>query len=244
MAHSCQDNSLVSFSALVVLSSSPPFHTLLPNTQLFPPIFLLPPIHPNTAPCCNMLVQQPSSPHGVTLLNHSAWAHFLADYPDKNFVSSLLQIIEFGANIGFRGVQTAQPSKNLKSALQSLDFVQSSIDNLLANNYAHGPFKSPPLDQFCCSPLGVVFCKWSTSKPCLINHLSWPPGSSVNDGIPDSEASISYDACECAIRNLILASDMIEKEARVQLGEFEINTKINLLLIFPSLVQVRASWKV
>jgi hypothetical protein len=34
---------------------------------------------------------------------------------------------------------------------------------------------------------------------------------------------------------------MIKKEARVQLGDFEINTKINLLLISPSLVQVRAS---
>ena len=41
-------------------------------------------------------------------------------------------------------------------------------------------------------------------KPCLISHLSWPPGSSVNDGIPDSEVSISYDAFDCAVKDLIL----------------------------------------
>jgi hypothetical protein len=69
----------------------------------------------------------------------------------------------------------------------------------------HGPFPSPPLDQFHCSPLGVVFRKRSISKPCLINHLSWPPSLSVNNGIPDSEASISYDAFECVVQDLVSA---------------------------------------
>ena len=93
-------------------------------------------------------------------------------------------------NIGFHGIQYPRTLN------------QSSIDTLLASNHAHGPFTSP-LDNFCCPPLGVVFCKWSVSKPCLINHLSWLPGSSVNDGILDSEASISYDAFDCAIKDLI-----------------------------------------
>jgi hypothetical protein len=39
----------------------------------------------------------------------------------------------------------------------------------------------------------------------LINHLSWPPGSSVNIGIPDAGASISYDAFDCAVKDLISA---------------------------------------
>jgi Reverse transcriptase (RNA-dependent DNA polymerase) len=37
----------------------------------------------------------------------------------------------------------------------------------------------------------------------LINHLLWPPGSSVNNGIPDAEASISYDAFDCAVKDLV-----------------------------------------
>ena len=37
----------------------------------------------------------------------------------------------------------------------------------------------------------------------VINHLSWPHNSSVNDGIPDSEAQISYDLFERAIHDLV-----------------------------------------
>ena len=203
MARSCQPQPKVLIS--VSETSSPSLSISLPNAQLFPPIFPLPPARPNTAPRCNVVVQQVSTPHVITPLVHDAWAHFLKDYPDKEFVSSLLHIIKFGAKIGFQGVQAARMSKNLKSALQSPDFIQSSINTLLANKHAHGPFLSPPLDNFRCSPLGVVFRKRSLSKPRLINHLSWPPGSSVNDGILDSEASISYDAFDCAVKDLVSA---------------------------------------
>lgn len=47
------------------------------------------------------------SPHVITLLIHDAWAHFLGDYPDKDFVLALLHIIKFGANIGFQGAPAA-----------------------------------------------------------------------------------------------------------------------------------------
>jgi hypothetical protein len=77
----------------------------------------------NTTLHCNAVVQHTFSPHVISPLNHDAWAHFLADYPDKEFVSSILQIIKFGANIGFQGVLATQPLKNLKSALQSLDLI-------------------------------------------------------------------------------------------------------------------------
>src|ERR1700734_1975501 len=204
MARSCQPQPLLN-SVLVTSTPSVYSPVLLPNAPIFPPIFPSPPAHPNTAPHCNTIVHHNSSPHVNTPLNHDAWAHFLSDYPDKVFVSSLLHIIKFGANIGFQGAQATRPSKNLKSALQSPTFVGTSIATLLTSNHAHGPFLVSPLDQFRCSPLGVVFRKRSIAKPRLINHLSWPPGSSVNDGIPDSEASISYDAFECAVKDLVSA---------------------------------------
>jgi hypothetical protein len=40
------------------------------------------------------------------------------------------------------------------------------------------------------------------SKRRLINHLSWPPGSSINDGIPDSESHIQYEAFEHALHEI------------------------------------------
>ncbi|KAF5393592.1 hypothetical protein D9757_000002 [Collybiopsis confluens] len=51
--------------------------------------------------------------------------------------------------------------------------------------------------------VGVVSKKHNSSKLRLINHLSWPHDSSVNDGIADSEASIGYDMFEKAVRDLI-----------------------------------------
>jgi hypothetical protein len=39
----------------------------------------------------------------------------------------------------------------------------------------------------------------------MINHLSWPRGFSVNDGIPDVEAHISYDMFERAVSDLRLS---------------------------------------
>jgi hypothetical protein len=83
------------------------------NAPLFPPISPPPPARPNTAPHCNKLVHHMLSPHIVTPLNCNAWAHFLTDDPDKEFVSSLLQIIKFGANIRFLGDQAARPQKTL-----------------------------------------------------------------------------------------------------------------------------------
>ena len=91
-ACSSQLNSSVSFLAQNISTSYSPFSTSLPIAQLFPPTFPLPPNHPNTAPHCNKLVQHVSSPHVVSPLIHNAWAHFLANYPDKEFVSSYFQV--------------------------------------------------------------------------------------------------------------------------------------------------------
>jgi hypothetical protein len=136
-------------------------------------------------------------------LHINAWDHYLHDYPDRTFVAMLLQIISFGANLGFIGDQHPQSCKNLRSAVEHNALVGSSIEVLTSSGHAAGPFPSPPLSNFRCSPLSVVGCKWNPNKLCVINHLSWPHHSSVNDGIPNSKAQISYDMFECAIHDLV-----------------------------------------
>ena len=136
-------------------------------------------------------------------LRINAWEHYLHDYPDRTFVATLLQIISFGADLGFIGDQHPQSCKNLKSAVEHNEFVSSSIEELTLSGHAAGPFPSPPLSNFRCSPLGVVSRKRNPNKLHVINHLSWPHNSSVNDGIPDSKAQISYDLFERAIHDLV-----------------------------------------
>ncbi|KAF5379032.1 hypothetical protein D9615_006011 [Tricholomella constricta] len=80
--------------------------------------------------------------------------------------------------------------------------MSSSIQSLLENSHAAGPFPSPPLPNFRCSPLGAVGRKRNPGKLCVINHLSWPKGKSVNDGIPDHEAHIVYDMFARAVQDL------------------------------------------
>ncbi|PIL25565.1 hypothetical protein GSI_12373 [Ganoderma sinense ZZ0214-1] len=66
----------------------------------------------------------------------------------------------------------------------------------------HGPFTAPPLTPFRSSPLGVVSRPRNPAKLRVINHLSWPQGSSVNDGIPDSESSIIYEPFDSAVAEI------------------------------------------
>lgn len=113
-------------------------------------------------------------------------------------------MIQFGANIGFEGLEVVCPCKNLKSAFLNCGFIGSSIETLLSCGHLQGPFLTPPLPSLQCSPLGVVTHKCS-SKLHMINHLSWPEGSSANDGIADSEDFISYDMFECAVEDLIMS---------------------------------------
>lgn len=214
----------------LLLNSPPLFSSInypvtctLPHSNLFTPNSPPPP-RPNTDPRCNTFLFTPisgstsasfsnpplptspnsfSPPRVSTPLVLDAWAFYLQDYPDRLFVSSLLHIIEFGANIGFVGPEIVRPCKDLTSALEHLQFMDDAVDKLIANSQVHGPFAAPPLESFRCSPLGSVTRKRNPVKRRLINHLSWPRDLSVNDGIPDSEASISYDMFERAIYDLI-----------------------------------------
>ena len=54
-----------------------------------------------------------------------------------------------------------------------------------------GPFPKPPFENIQISPIGCV-PKKSPGDFRLIHHLSYPPGSSINDGIMPELASVSY----------------------------------------------------
>lgn len=64
-----------------------------------------------------------------------------------------------------------------------------------------GPFKTRPFHPFCISPLGVV-PKKTPGEFRLIHHLSYPRGSSLNDGIPPDHTSVSYATIADAIRHI------------------------------------------
>lgn len=167
----------------------------------------LPPPRPNTDPRSNYPLDDSSHlPYIRSTLNKEAWSYYLRDYPNRTFVSTLVQIIHHGASLGFSGDRSKpQFCTNLKSALENPQTIAALSEDIAvqtASGRTHGPFPSPPFPNFHASPLGAVTRKRS-SKIRRIHHLSWPEGDSVNDGIPDSEAAIVYDMVDRTITDLV-----------------------------------------
>lgn len=77
--------------------------------------------------------------------------------------------------------------------------VDAKLNKELAAHRLAGPFSSPPFSVLRVSPLGLV-PKKSQGKFRLIHHLSFPKGSSLNDGIPLNPTRVSYAIVEDAIR--------------------------------------------
>src|SRR5467141_5004769 len=167
-------------------------NVLLENT-LFP-VVSTPPTCPNTDPRCNHLASCPAGlPPAIFPLNRDAWASNLEDYPDREFVDALLNIIDVGASISHTGMQKRQSCKNLRSAVDYPNIISKEIDGLLEEGRIHGPFEAPPMVNFRCSPLGMATRK-RNPKHCVFNHYSWPRDASVNDETPDFEGTIKYDS--------------------------------------------------
>lgn len=76
--------------------------------------------------------------------------------------------------------------------------VDTKIKKELEAHRLAGPFQFPPFAPFRISPLGIV-PKKTPGQFRLIQHLSYPKGSSVNDGIASEHSTVSYATIDDAI---------------------------------------------
>ena len=110
----------------------------------------------------------------------------------------------FGFPIPFHGPSSSTAAPNLLSAAQHPDVVDRYLAKELLTQRVAGPFSHPPLPNFRVSPIGVVPKKTPGEFRC-IQHLSYPKGASINDGIPVEHSSVTYSRIDDAI-GLILGS--------------------------------------
>ena len=136
--------------------------------------------------------------HGPTPVKPVQLAFYLRGY--NNSISDYL-IFGFvhGFSIRYLGSLIAMRSQNLKSAKDNPTSVTEKLSKELTAGRIVGPFDVPPFDPFRVSPLGII-PKKSPGEFRLIHHLSYPAGSSVNDGIPKELATVRYATIDDAIR--------------------------------------------
>ena len=140
-------------------------------------------------------------------LNFDAFQSALAEYPNKPFVKKILDTIKYGANVGIpmegRTKGTPCDCINHPSSFEERVKVHESIQTDLAVGTKLGPFSSPPLNGFVCSPIAAIPKKGS-DKVRIIHNLSHPKGFSVNDLIDDQDASVQYQKFDILV-------DMVRK---------------------------------
>ena len=107
----------------------------------------------------------------------------------------------FGFRVHFQGERRFFEPPNLKSAIARPDIVRDKLTKEIHAGRIAGPFCKPPFPSMFCSPLGIV-PKKNPSEFRLIQHLSFPRDSSINDFIPRDFSSVSYASITDAISSL------------------------------------------
>ena len=152
----------------------------------------------------------------------------LLDYED----SVICDFLEFGWPLGYTN-QTL-PVFDLRTHRGALNFpsaVQDYINSEISLGRVAGPFAAPPFsDGFVVSPLNTV-PKRDSHEHRVIVDLSWPCGSSVNDGIPSGSflgklLELSYptiDAIVSAIVSLGRGCMLYKRDLRKAYRQFPVD---------------------
>ena len=155
---------------------------------------------PNTHPLFPVYTPMPPQEHPTSTLLPHRWAELLSTYSNPALVQNIVGIATHGVRIGYEGPSLQIMSENHSTVLQIADQLSQNISDDIQLERIR-PINVLPT-QYACSPLGAVPKKQngeSTGWRC-IHDLSFPHGSSVNDGIPEQYRSLSYQTLDDPIQ--------------------------------------------
>ena len=148
-------------------------------------------------------VSTKSLTHGLlpTPVKYSKLDMYLNGY-NKVFRNYLVSGFKNGFSLQNESFTSNDSDKVLSSAKLRPDIVDKKLHKELLSGRLSGPFDISPYSDPVFSPLGLV-PKKMPGEYRVIHHLSYPPGTSINDGIPRSEATVKYTSIGQAIKYIV-----------------------------------------
>lgn len=163
---------------------------------------------------------------GRTPVNVDAMRQWLDLYPNRDDAETLRNGFLYGFCIPFVYSDSPFFLENLKSARGHTEVLRQKMQTKVNLGRMEGPLKELPFYNLRISPLGVI-PKKEVDKFRLIHHLSFPKGSSVNDGITKECASVLYVSFDRAVFLLRSAGK------GTWLAKWDIESAFRLLPIHP-----------
>ena len=164
----------------------------------------------------------------LTPLRYTTWQGHLRPHPHQDLVQYFLQGIATGFRIGFDGSSTQSAKNNLKSAVDHLAVIDDYLHDELSLGRISGPYRPSMCPDVHINRFGVIPKNHQLGKWRLITDLSYPPGNSVNDGIPAELCSLSYVTIDDAILNIL------ESGRDTMLAKIDIKSAFRLLPVHPA----------
>ncbi len=119
----------------------------------------------------------------------------LAAHPDQQFANFILSGLAEGFRIGFReGQNLLSARRNKPSAYQHPEAVEQYLSKEITAGRLVGPFPPGMIAGVHISRMGVVPKGHQRDKWRVITDLSFPPQTSVNDGVDPAWCSMEYTA--------------------------------------------------
>ena len=162
-----------------------------------------------------------------TPLKIDEWRRQLREHPDPDFVEYILRGITEGFRIGFnyRDHTCESAKRNMKSALDNPQVVREYLTLESELRRIEGPLNlGVPgiINRF-----GVIPKPHQPGKWHLIVDLSYPKGSSVNDGIESELCSLSYASVDDAV------SIILQKGQGTLLAKLDLESAYRIIPVHP-----------